>query len=46
MTQCVRRAQYDIAQKQAMELAAKIDKGGPDKGNEMQVTSYDQSDCR
>ena len=32
------RAQYETAQKQAMELASKIDKGGPDTGNEMQVT--------
>ena len=29
--------QYGIAQKKAMELAAKIDKGGPDTKNEMQV---------
>ena len=32
------RAQYEVAQKAAMELAARIDKGGPDKPNEMQAS--------
>ena len=35
------RLQYNIAQKKAMELAAKIDKGGPDTKNEMQVRTAD-----
>jgi hypothetical protein len=33
----MRSAQYEVAQKAAMELAARIDKGGPDKANEMQA---------